>query len=212
MLVNSDGDAVLCDFGLSRIRHEHTRTLTISQSGGRERFLAPELTTGDLFRTTEASDVYSWVMTIYELGTGQPPFALGPNILGPYQLVPAVQRGIRPDKTPPFLGMDAIPFDRLWELMTTMWQHEPSSRPASNDVYEWLENNFPPVVIASTPSAPPSPTTTITPPTTSDDDDFGFSSLTLTARSVSRAGSRRGRSITQSVSSSFIALLNILES
>ena len=67
--MNVEGQAVLCDFGLARIRHEVTRPCTSIREGGKLRYLAPELLSGpESFRTTAESDIYSLAMTFFQLG------------------------------------------------------------------------------------------------------------------------------------------------
>ena len=67
--MNDEGEALLSDFGLARIRHETTRKNTMRQEGGDSRYLAPELAySADAFRSTKEADCYSFAMTIYELG------------------------------------------------------------------------------------------------------------------------------------------------
>ena len=72
--VSYTGDCLLCDFGLSRIRHEISRTHTTIHQGGQPRFIAPEIFFAIEARINEKSDVYSLAMTIYALGTRSPPF------------------------------------------------------------------------------------------------------------------------------------------
>jgi len=43
ILIDEDGTPLLCDFGLSRIRHEVTRTKSLLGAAGFPRALAPEL-------------------------------------------------------------------------------------------------------------------------------------------------------------------------
>ncbi|KAF8310006.1 kinase-like protein [Clavulina sp. PMI_390] len=52
VLINSHGQAILCDFGHSRIFHKVPRNTSIVLEGGVQRYLAPELTSGVEFRTT----------------------------------------------------------------------------------------------------------------------------------------------------------------
>jgi len=75
ILVTASGDALLCDFGLSRVRHEISRTFTSVRQGGRLRFIAPEIYDAeeDVF-ADEPSDIYSLAMTIYALGILSVPF------------------------------------------------------------------------------------------------------------------------------------------
>ncbi|KAF8294458.1 kinase-like protein, partial [Clavulina sp. PMI_390] len=81
ILVDDAGNGLLSDFGLSRIKHEPTRTATVIVSGGKYRYLAPELlrvltaSGPGPFRTTAASDCYAFGMTFFELATLQKPFS-----------------------------------------------------------------------------------------------------------------------------------------
>ena len=123
-MVDSDGNGVLLDFGLSRLRFETTRTLTNIQTSGTLRFLAPELSMceGD-FRTTEKSDTYSFGMLIYQLLYDTIPFD---NIPKDY-FVPAQVAAGRTPRRP------ALPDDRamlsawqdieekLWPLLQAAW-------------------------------------------------------------------------------------------
>lgn len=131
-----NGTVQLCDFGLSRIRYEITRTHTDIRSGGRLRFLAPELTIGsETFRIDEASDVYSFAMTIYAFGTQGVPYKELPNEWAAAQ---AAQRGERP-AVPSSIGGLAPPTTiRIHEVMTTMWNHDPILRPLMSIVQSLL--------------------------------------------------------------------------
>lgn len=126
-MVDEYGTVQLCDFGLSRIRYEITRTHTNIQGGGRYRFLAPELTLGlENSRTNEASDVYSLAMTMYALGTRGSPFK-EVNELAAAQ---AVQRGERPAIPTSLGGLDMSMTQMLSEIMVKMWIHKPVLRPS----------------------------------------------------------------------------------
>jgi serine/threonine protein kinase len=118
--MNKEGEALLCDFGLSRIRHEVARTRTVIRSGGRVAYIAPELLAGpDQYQTTEASDVYAMAMTIVELGTLLPPFH--GVVANEWKLSHLVQDGLRP-AAPTTLGNLPLPkFQELWSMMQGMW-------------------------------------------------------------------------------------------
>lgn len=115
------------DFGLSRLRYEKSRVFTNIQSGGRLRYLAPELTAGeDVVRTTEKTDIYAFAMVIYELLYQCVPFH---EISRDYAVVAAVERGTRPSRV-------ALPTERLsssrwsvvedyvWFLLPLLWSEE----------------------------------------------------------------------------------------
>lgn len=150
VLVTSAGEALICDFGLSRIRHEVPRTNTSRRQGGAPRFIAPELSSGtELFRSNEASDVYSLAMTIYTLGTGLKPFHYFKHWLPALQ---AARSGERPSKfvssgsSLPSVsnsdtredaqdivclgGLTVTASQYIWGLLIPMWDNEPSSRPS----------------------------------------------------------------------------------
>ena len=96
IVVDEGGNALICDFGFSRIRHEVTRTHSKIREGGRTRFLAPELLDGPQeFRTTTSSDVYSLSLTFFSLVTLETPFSHYARDLA---AAAASQRGERPSK------------------------------------------------------------------------------------------------------------------
>lgn len=68
MLVETSGKALLCDFGLARLKADAaTRTpfnLDVPQVIGSRNWMAPELLTGSRYWLT--SDVYAFGMTVYE--------------------------------------------------------------------------------------------------------------------------------------------------
>jgi serine/threonine protein kinase len=111
--MNNEGEALLCDFGLSRIRHEVARTRTDIRSGGRVPYLAPELLAGiDQYRTTEASDVYALAMTFVELGTLLPPFH--GVVANEFKLSNLVQDGLRPAAPTTHGNLPLPKFQELW--------------------------------------------------------------------------------------------------
>lgn len=131
--MNDHGDAVLCDFGLSRNRHEVSRTFTHAQTSENYRFLAPELLTFLMFpeehggpvRPTQESDVYSMAMTFLELGTFDRPFS---EIPSSERVAEAVLSGRRPRKPDALCGMDEEVLTEFWDLLERMWFQEPSDR------------------------------------------------------------------------------------
>lgn len=131
LVVDQDGNVQLCDFGLSRIRYEISRTRTTIREGGRLRFLAPELTLGDeegFFRINEASDIYAFAMTILSLGTQAPPF---PDISNEWAAAEFARQGKRPS-TPRLLGnMGEEQSARVMVFVVAMWSHNPVLRPSA---------------------------------------------------------------------------------
>ena len=143
-MIDCFGNALLCDFGLSRIRHEVTRTFTIIREGGRIRFLAPELLHGEEnFRTTPASDIFSLSMVFLNIWTREAPFA---ELASSWKVEAAVRKGQRPEK--PGVDIDLPPemAQEFWLLLTKMWAHDPASRPPSDDMQSQLEVIFAPLL------------------------------------------------------------------
>ncbi|KAF8307628.1 kinase-like protein, partial [Clavulina sp. PMI_390] len=133
VLLDSNGSPYLCDFGLSRIRHEITRTRTIIQEAGRLRFLAPELSTGwtQRFRTSFASDIFSLAMTFLNAWSGRIPF---PELRNDLKVASNLRKGLRPSI--PTSGVALAPElkQTLWALLNEMWTQNPANRPSSSDV------------------------------------------------------------------------------
>ncbi|KAF8307229.1 kinase-like protein [Clavulina sp. PMI_390] len=135
ILIDAKGNGLLSDFGLARIKHEKTRSKTSILEGGRYRYLAPEVLMDgvDKFRTTPESDCYAFAMTILELATRQKPFAEHDD---EFAALNAAQKGDRP-KRPPlevFGELGEKRTNRLWELLTTMWDPNAAKRPSMHVV------------------------------------------------------------------------------
>jgi len=126
VVVSCTGDCLLCDFGLSRIRHEFSRTNTTIHQGGRQRFVAPEISSGAEDRINEKSDVYSLAMTIYALGTRSLPFE---RIDRDAAACRAAQKGERPQKCDSVGGLTIGETAPLWSVMERMWNPDPQRRP-----------------------------------------------------------------------------------
>ncbi|KAF8315116.1 kinase-like protein [Clavulina sp. PMI_390] len=134
----------LCDFGLSRVRHEVSRTRTQRQDGGSTRFSAPELTSSpaDKFRTTSQSDIYALAMLTYNMWTGQKPFS---EIELEWQVALTSVQGGRPRRPTASTahvnlaeGVEAA----FWRLLQEMWAQDPSKRPVSDIVLSRFEKIF----------------------------------------------------------------------
>ncbi|KAF8318088.1 kinase-like protein [Clavulina sp. PMI_390] len=134
ILLDKEDSACVCDFGLSRIRHEVSRTRTKRQGGGLTRFLAPELNSseGVRFKTSLESDIYSLAMLLFNMWTGEKPFS---SIELEWKVSQAIDQEERPER--PLITKVEIPQmqgDQLWELINDMWEHIPASRPTTSIV------------------------------------------------------------------------------
>ena len=98
--------------------------------------MSPELLTSDqtgLKRPTRQSDCYALGMVIYEVLSGQPPFAP----FGPYVVMRKVMDGECPQRPE---GVEGARFtDDLWRMLSGCWGTQPESRPSSSAVLECLE-------------------------------------------------------------------------
>lgn len=130
-MINSNGEAVVCDFGFSRARHDVSRTLTMGNTSEKLRFLAPELLATLLNdspdQPTQATDVYALGMTFLELGTLKAPFQQISSRLSE-KVVDMVLAGIRPPKPESLAGLTRHHFDIIWAIMQLMWQQRPEHR------------------------------------------------------------------------------------
>ena len=139
LVLDKDGNVVIIDFGLARIRHEQSRTHTTPRYGGIARYLAPELHTNPRpspdrpppNRPTECSDVYALAMTFFALAFLEQPFSglrFDPDPTSP----PC--RGRRPEKPSKARLLNNAQIDSLWSLLEKMWSHRPEDRPDIADV------------------------------------------------------------------------------
>lgn len=124
ILIDSWGEAYICDFGHGRIAHNVQRTNASIQTGGSPRFVAPELTSAIVEHPTVTSDVYSLAMTIFTLGSGSLPWPSKNNL----QAVAAAEQGERPDCPSAFCGLDTEYTAVLYSILSRMWVKDPTSR------------------------------------------------------------------------------------
>ena len=140
ILIDQDKHARLADFGLLTIVSDHTNFTTSSSAhtGGTTRWMSPELLDPEQFglnhsRPTEESDCYALGMVIYEVLTGQPPFApLKDRIV-----TRKVTKGERPGRPEGVKG--AWFTDKLWKLLGMCWATHAQSRPSIEAVCKCLE-------------------------------------------------------------------------
>ena len=140
ILIDQDGHARLADFGLLTIISDHTyfNTSSSTAAGGTTRWMSPELLDPEQFGLdhscpTKESDCYALGMVIYEVLTGQPPFASLKN----HMVSRKVTDGKRPERPE---GVKGTWFtDGLWEMLGLCWAAHPQSRPSIGVVRECLE-------------------------------------------------------------------------
>lgn len=125
LLVDENWKVKVCDFGLSTIVEQASRTLTAC---GTPCWTAPEVLRNQ--RYTEKADVYSFGIVLWECATREDPFVGMP----PFQVIFAVGReGLRPP-------LPRICPPEFSKLITECWDEKPHVRPSMKDVLARLEN------------------------------------------------------------------------
>ncbi|OCB88527.1 kinase-like protein [Sanghuangporus baumii] len=129
VLVSSSGDALICDFGCSRMITA-SQSLAKPSSGlkGTPRYQAYELLTDGGFKGyTKEADVWAFGMTVYELLARQRPY----SHLSDSQVLLAIVRRELPQPPPSFtpsIWRDSGVNRTLWEVCQHCWIHDPSIR------------------------------------------------------------------------------------
>ncbi|KAF8197415.1 TKL/TKL-ccin protein kinase [Pholiota molesta] len=130
ILVSSEGESCICDFGMSKVIEEVTggsasATLT---AGGSARWLAPELIEGS--SPTMGADTYSYAMAILELLTEKQPYAeIKRDAAVIHDIIFLKKTPSRPQARATHWLSDA-----LWDLMQRCWHKDSLSRPSMAEV------------------------------------------------------------------------------
>jgi len=125
LLIAEDGRVKITDFGLSRTKDRLLKEST-HFIGGTDRWTAPEVHDGEIY--TEAADVFSYGLILYEIAMRRLPFQETPA-----EDVPKLwKKGERPS-----IGSD-VPSD-FEKLIVMCWQQIPSRRPSFKDVVAYLK-------------------------------------------------------------------------
>ena len=140
ILIGQNGRAMLADFGLLTIVSEPTyfTASTSTAMGGTTRWMSPELLHPELFGSdhsspTKESDCYALGMVVYEVLSGQAPFAA----LKEYIVIRKVIEGGRPERPE---GAVRMWFTAdLWRMLKLCWTTQARSRPSIETVLECLE-------------------------------------------------------------------------
>ena len=139
ILIDQNGHARLADFGLLTITSDSTN-FTVSRSAaehGTTRWMSPELLYPDHFglkdgQPTKESDCYALGMVIYEVLSGQAPFASFKDFIVIQKVIEGECPG-RPE------GAKGVWFtDDLWGTLNMCWETQPDSRPNVETVLERL--------------------------------------------------------------------------
>ena len=136
ILINEIFFTKISDFGISKQSPPNSTGMAFKESRiiGTPLYIAPE--TWGKFQYSEASDVYSFSLILYEIITGEKPFN---NLKTNEQILyHVIFKGCRPDvnkkKNPLYLN----------QLMTKCWNQDPNLRPTFKEIVSILlkENDF----------------------------------------------------------------------
>jgi len=127
VLLDSNGRAKVCDFGIAKFK-DKTFLTTVNSHAGTPSYMAPELfSAGDV---SEKCDVFSYGVLLWECFTGCVPWD---ELSTPMQVIFAVgvqkQRLPIPPHCPTFLA----------RLMADCWREDPHARPGFTKILHWLD-------------------------------------------------------------------------
>lgn len=128
IMVRPDDLIKVLDFGLARHLTGANQTSSAGLPVGTLRYMSPEQTRGDAL--TEASDMFSLGMVLYELATGHHPFAADSPFATAYNIAAA-------EPPAPSSLNDAIPAE-LESLILSMLAKDLPARPTAEQVAERL--------------------------------------------------------------------------
>ena len=138
VLINHNGCASLVDFSLLKIASDRSTVIPSCIEGATIQWMGPEPIYPERFdlektHPTKESDRYALGMVIYEVLSGQTPFApwRAPRVI---QEVLGGGRPRRPE------GEGGTLFtDDMWEMLELCWKHRPDERTSANSVLHYLE-------------------------------------------------------------------------
>jgi hypothetical protein len=122
----------LCDFGTARECAPGSGSRQ-TKGVGTPMFMAPELLTGrDAMNASEKSDVYSYAVLLYELFSGQAPYADESAFPTTFVALEFINRGQR-------LDVSHVEPNEVSRIIAGCWAHSPELRPAFSDVCSRLQ-------------------------------------------------------------------------
>ncbi|KAG9037108.1 hypothetical protein FS837_001502 [Tulasnella sp. UAMH 9824] len=137
IIVQDNLEAVLCDFGISRLllnKGDHSGWTTSDVCGGTKGFQPKEIL--DDGTPTTAADVYAFAGVILATMSGNPPFWRK----GDQAKIVAIVMEQTPN---PSDHCELSEKDSLWVLMRECWSAAPESRPHSSELLRRLEAEIP---------------------------------------------------------------------
>ena len=142
ILIDNEDNPRLTDFGMVTMASERSTTAPPLSADGNLRWMSPELLYPEKFGldglSTVQSDVYALGMVIYEVLSGQVPFATHQDP----EVVFMILGGERPRRPEGDVGR--LFTDEIWEVLRLCWNEQPGDRPGVKDVLIGLYGKSPP--------------------------------------------------------------------
>ena len=141
ILIDNDGNARLAGFDLVTVASEQSIVASSPRADGAVPWMSPELLHPGKFglensHPTVQSDLYALGMVVYEVLSGQAPFA---GHRDP-EIVLMVLSGKRPER--PRGDAGELFTDEIWGVLELCWKHLPSDRPTAKHVLMVLEGEL----------------------------------------------------------------------
>lgn len=124
IMVDSDGEPVIMDFGLARRLDDEVRLTTAGEISGTPAYMSPEQVRGNPDEIGPQSDIYSLGVVLYEMLTGNVPFQ--------GQLMSILHKVVNEEPLPPSAVQPALPADSpIEQICLKMMVKNTSERYAS---------------------------------------------------------------------------------
>ncbi|KAH7322173.1 hypothetical protein B0J17DRAFT_723670 [Rhizoctonia solani] len=125
--ISDEGIPTLTDFESSLHTNQSLRfTRTTTGKSLTVQWLAPEFIV-ETGKPSEAADLYTLAMTIYEAMAGTPPY----NGKREHTIIYLVVNKMEPPHRPECIPVGSVGGDKLWKLLTRCWSFEPELRPSA---------------------------------------------------------------------------------
>ncbi|KAF8962816.1 kinase-like domain-containing protein [Flammula alnicola] len=156
ILVDDVGNAIITDFGLSKVMEEMSMSIATAEGNsngsmsmgtsffaGSTRWMAPELIMalvqddGQVPPITTCSDVYAFASICLEIASGHLPY---PHRSNDHAVTVDILRGVRPARSDVcLLGLDADGEGAFWGALGQCWSEDPEARPDMPHLVALLE-------------------------------------------------------------------------
>ena len=138
ILIDDTGHARLADFGSFTVAGDQLTDTPSSAPGRAVPWMSPELLDWEkVVRLTKGSDCYALGMVIYEVISGERPFAAYPTIA----VAGKVLNGDRPNRPQGKKG--ELFTDDIWDTLELCWKYQPHDRISASAVLLRLEGHPP---------------------------------------------------------------------